>query len=411
MKFDVNHPDIQDILNFLNITNLDDWDDANRYDDLPIEKLKSSNALMNRSATIQEAVLFFYLFLGRYEGHERAGRNNIDILSELLSSAEYNMRKLSRKICAHDPFTLKCREGNIILSSNGGIAHGQGVFSCLIEYKDGSLNVTFPENFHVPIFEGRFVSYLPIICESLKILKTIKSKTSPINFFYGDHSARDIGLAFCSNKTSDFLLPDSDVLPIFRNPPIFNNIPWEARKPIAYFRGSDTGASCCKSIDGSQRMMLCSLANLHPDLIDAKITNCENNQNIGFYKAKGVWGEREPLANIGLYKYNVDVDGNSNSWAGLVNKLYGGFGGVTLKVESSEGYRQWFYNRLQPWVNYVPIADDLSDIIDKINFLQKNDGISLGIQKNAANIFSGIDYEYLENYAAHIVVSALLRLR
>jgi len=411
MKIDINNPAINDLLKNLRISSLDDWNDDKRFDDSVIERLKSSDDLMNRIATHQEAVTLFYLFLGRYEGDERAGRKYIDIASELTNSEEYKKRKLSHHVHKHGSFVFKCRDDEIKIRCSDDIAHGQGIYSCHIEYMTDTLNITLPKNFHEPTFESRLAPFLPIFCESLNILKNIKSKTKAIEFFYGDHPTRDSGLAFCSNKIHDFLLPDSDTLTIFKNPPIFKSISWEDRKNVAYFRGSDTGSAYYMNVNKSQRMLLCSLSQLNPDLIDAKITNCENKNNIENYKEKGVWGEREPLSNIGLYKYNIDVDGNSNSWAGLVNKLLGGFGGVTLKVESPEGYRQWFYHRLQPWINYVPITADLSDIIDKISFLKKNDGIAFGIHNNAAEIFRGIDYGYLRNFSAHIIVSALLRLR
>jgi hypothetical protein len=411
MKIDINNPAINDLLKNLRISSLDDWNDDKRFDDSVIERLKSSDDLMNRIATHQEAVTLFYLFLGRYLGDERAGRKYIDILHELSNSEEYNNRKLTHQLHKYGSVIFKHKDGDIDIRANGDSAHGQAIYSCHIEYISDSLIITLPKNTNFYIFESRFIPFIPIFFETIKILKTIKSKTRAIEFFYGDHPTRDSGLAFCSNKVNDFLLPDSDTLPIFKNPPSFKYTPWEGRKPSAYFRGSDTGSAYYMNVNKSQRMLLCSLSQLNPDLIDAKITNCENKNNIENYKEKGVWGEREPLSNIGLYKYNIDVDGNSNSWAGLVNKLLGGFGGVTLKVESPEGYRQWFYHRLQPWINYVPITADLSDIIDKISFLQKNDGIAFGIQNNAAEIFRGIDYGYLRNFSAHIIVSALLRLR
>ena len=34
---------------------------------------------------------------------------------------------------------------------------------------------------------------------------------------------------------------------------------------------------------------------------------------------------------------------------------------------------QWFYDRLEPWVHYVPIKRDLSDLEAKVNWLRAND--------------------------------------
>lgn len=36
-----------------------------------------------------------------------------------------------------------------------------------------------------------------------------------------------------------------------------------------------------------------------------------------------------------------------------------------FKVESAYGFQQWYYERLQPWVHYVPVAADLSDLRER----------------------------------------------
>ena len=47
------------------------------------------------------------------------------------------------------------------------------------------------------------------------------------------------------------------------------------------------------------------------------------------------------------YKFQIDIDGNTNSWPGLFQKLL--TGSAILKVASPYGYRQWYYDRLRPW--------------------------------------------------------------
>ena len=37
------------------------------------------------------------------------------------------------------------------------------------------------------------------------------------------------------------------------------------------------------------------------------------------------------------------------------------------------GKYQWFYDRLEPWVHYVPIKRDISDLEEKVNWLKAND--------------------------------------
>jgi hypothetical protein len=58
------------------------------------------------------------------------------------------------------------------------------------------------------------------------------------------------------------------------------------------------------------------------------------------------------------YRYLVDVDGFSNGW-GFLEKLM--MGAAVVKVGSAFGYRQWYYDRLEPWVHFVPVQADFSD--------------------------------------------------
>jgi len=44
---------------------------------------------------------------------------------------------------------------------------------------------------------------------------------------------------------------------------------------------------------------------------------------------------------------------------------------VVFKQESI--YYEFFYGQLEPFVHYVPVERDLSDLVEKINWAQEND--------------------------------------
>ena len=46
-------------------------------------------------------------------------------------------------------------------------------------------------------------------------------------------------------------------------------------------------------------------------------------------------------------------------------------GSAVLKQESK--YYEHFYSQLKPWVHYVPVKPDLSDILEKVKWLVDND--------------------------------------
>lgn len=66
------------------------------------------------------------------------------------------------------------------------------------------------------------------------------------------------------------------------------------------------------------------------------------------------------------YKYILDVDGNASTWDATAWKLNSG--SVIFKTKSP--WRQWFYDDYLPWVHYIPIADDFSDLQEKYQWCE-----------------------------------------
>jgi hypothetical protein len=79
------------------------------------------------------------------------------------------------------------------------------------------------------------------------------------------------------------------------------------------------------------------------------------------------------------YKYILDIDGNSNAWDGLRWKLYSG--SVVLKHIGV--YEQWYYKELRPFVHYVPVKNDFSDLVAMVEWCRANQSECLRISRNA----------------------------
>ena len=75
--------------------------------------------------------------------------------------------------------------------------------------------------------------------------------------------------------------------------------------------------------------------------------------------------ERNDMIN---YKYILDIDGNASTWDATAWKLNSG--SVILKTDSN--WEQWFYEEYKPWVHYVPVADDFSDIQERYKWCEAN---------------------------------------
>jgi hypothetical protein len=70
-------------------------------------------------------------------------------------------------------------------------------------------------------------------------------------------------------------------------------------------------------------------------------------------------------------KYAIDVDGNTNTWSNFYVRML--LGCCVIKIASPHGYRQWYYDKIEPWVHYVPVQADLSDLIEKIDWCRAHD--------------------------------------
>ena len=83
------------------------------------------------------------------------------------------------------------------------------------------------------------------------------------------------------------------------------------------------------------------------------------------------------------YKYILDIDGNSCTWDATAWKLNSG--SVIFKTESR--WRQWFYDDYLPWVHYVPINDDFSNLQEMYCWCEQNQDKCEEIVKNAKELF------------------------
>ena len=76
-------------------------------------------------------------------------------------------------------------------------------------------------------------------------------------------------------------------------------------------------------------------------------------------------------------RYHVAVDGNTLAWSSTFTRLL--MGCCVLKPDSSGGYRQWYSDRFLPWQHYVPVAADLSDLRDKIEWCRSHEAAAATI--------------------------------
>lgn len=90
----------------------------------------------------------------------------------------------------------------------------------------------------------------------------------------------------------------------------------------------------------------------------------------GLARRRGLLGETISAPNWLGHKFAIDIDGYTNTWSNLLVRML--YGCCVLKVASQFGYRQWYYDALKPFEHYVPIAADMSDFAEKIDWVRSN---------------------------------------
>nr|WP_240653248.1 glycosyl transferase family 90 [Sphingomonas crocodyli] len=190
---------------------------------------------------------------------------------------------------------------------------------------------------------------------------------------------------------------------------------WDELKDQAYWRGTDTGVFRYRTYAAAPRVAAALMSRERPDILDARITRIElrpgHIEKEAWYHEMGLMGPEEDQANILNYRYQIDIDGNTNTWSSLFLKLLTGT--PVLKVESEFGFRQWYYDLLVPWENYVPVASDASDLIEKIEWLRANPEQARKIGLAGRRLADSVTYEesIKESHATLARLVALNRRR
>jgi len=225
------------------------------------------------------------------------------------------------------------------------------------------------------------------------------------------------GLAFCDNRPDRFLIPDTVFIPtkgysFAREFYKTKFVPWSERKPVAFWRGATTGI---QRVPGDwrslQRIKLCELAMRVElvGLIDAGISGIVQFNDPAIVREieqSGLVRGFVPWQDWNRYKYHIDIDGNTNSWSAFFYRLLSG--SPVLKIESTRGWLQWFYDRLVPWHNYIPVSSEMSDLVDKIHWLARNDTVAQKIGQRGQELADDLTYER-EIERAVPVISAAFR--
>jgi hypothetical protein len=218
-------------------------------------------------------------------------------------------------------------------------------------------------------------------------------------------------IAPSDNRPGSFLVPDP--LFILRKGYIAERVvfgrqstPWRDRAPVAFWRGGTAGhkGNGWKSLP---RVRLCNLSLAHSDILDAGITQIgqmSDDERTEIESCLPVV-PRVPESHFDRYRLHIDVDGNTSSWPGLFIKLLSG--SPVLKIASEHGWRQWYYDRLIPWANFVPVGSDMFDLIEKARWLLAHDSVAERIGAAGRVLADMMTYEVEMRAAVPTIAAAI----
>jgi hypothetical protein len=197
------------------------------------------------------------------------------------------------------------------------------------------------------------------------------------------------------DKHDDFIFPSRDFLDSIytMNSNMKNiNFDFKNKKSIAIFRGSITGNDRTIS---NQRVQAKILSLKYPSILDVELI-----KTFKYYMFEPYVGcvhtliddpiiynpDQDSIKFMSSFdqykqnKYILHIDGFVSAWR-LVYELFSMC--VILKVDSP--WIEHYYDQLVPWVHYIPIKSDLSNLIQTIIWCLSHDDICYTIAKNAYN--------------------------
>jgi hypothetical protein len=173
--------------------------------------------------------------------------------------------------------------------------------------------------------------------------------------------------------------------------------PWESKKPLLFFRGSDSGISDWDLWLNYPRPKLMEMSVQHPDLIDAKFNYLFNHHIIGEQaRSLGYMGEYVSMRDSSCFKYAMDIDGNCAATPRMPLLMHS----TSVILKNTTDSVLWFYPRVKPYEHFIPVSEDLSDLFIKLEWAKNHDAqcqkISANARRLAAEIFNHeLIYVYL----------------
>ena len=179
-------------------------------------------------------------------------------------------------------------------------------------------------------------------------------------------------------------------------PVIKRQIKWSSKKSIAVFRGSSTGSGVTPNTN--QRLRAFELSSRHPSHLDVGFTKwntrIRKHASSKFIETieRSSYPKVVPMSlqeQTDQYKYILTLEGHVAAY-----RLSYELSSNSLVLLADSRWKLWYSQFIKPFVHYVPIKEDLSDLIEKIEWCIRNDAECQRIVQNANKFYEhylGVD--------------------
>jgi len=171
-------------------------------------------------------------------------------------------------------------------------------------------------------------------------------------------------------------------------PEVFNlDTPWEKKMDKAIFRGQLTGAvddgydKKDSDYNNCMKMRRCKLVydSATSEYIDAKLTNTRKRLPESI-DGRQILESKIPMERLMEFKAIIMIEGNDVA-SGLKWALLS----QSVVLMSKPRFTSWAMEELlEPWVHYIPINDDASDVEEKLKWMFSHDDEARQISERAS---------------------------
>jgi hypothetical protein len=289
-------------------------------------------------------------------------------------------------------------------------------YDCRVERAAGRYRVTFLGD------RIRFVVRFDRVPAALYWLSRCPPAIESIVLNLSDGDAPSLApFAASVNKPNIVPLPDKDFVTTrgFEDLRAFvaaNDVEWHRRTDRVQWRGATNGSGSKDYSAPNAQWDKNIIPRIRMALIlrgvkgtDVAFSHSYDRKLAARLRRDGLLKDRIPQTDWINDKLALDIDGTTNTWSNFLARLH--LGCCVLKVDSQEGYIQWYYDRIRPWEHFIPVKADMTDLVEKIEWARSRDGEARRIAENGRAFARSMTLESETAYgvAAICAASGILR--